>query len=412
MKKVNLKRFILILVLIFSLLVTTTIAGCAPLFYYGNLFDSNDTGDSGDSGDGSSDSNSSNIAEVRTLSESIQILEDNDITVNSVDNQDGPYTVAEVAQKVSDSIVNITVTTSGGVSAGSGVLFATDDEKYYVITNNHVIEGGTKVVCELTDRTQKTAAVVASDASTDIGIITITKTGIDGTKYKTVTIPNDEYQVRVGDTAIAIGNSLGELGGTVTSGIVSALDRQMTVEGNSMFLMQTDTAINQGNSGGGLFDAHAQLIGIVNAKIMSTGIEGLGFAIPVKVAVATACDLITKGYVSGRPAIGVMIRELNSKAKINEYLASLEGEELTAWSAYFNSTNKALGLYVAGVTNTASGLEVGDYVMSFGNRNVITQNELSAELAKKKIGDNVIITVKRNGQTKSLSVALIEKTAS
>ncbi len=408
MKKVKFKYLVIVLVLIFSLLLTSTLVGCDALLYYGNLFDTSNTGNGGGN---NSSTTAPSVPEVRSLSESMQILEDNDITVNSVDNQDGPYTVAEVVQKVSDSIVNIAVSTGSGLSAGSGVLFATDDEKYYVVTNNHVIEGGTKVVCELTDGTQKTATVVASDESTDIGVITITKTGIDATKYKTVTIPNDEYEVRVGDTAIAIGNSLGELGGTVTSGIVSALDRQITVEGNSMFLMQTDTAINQGNSGGGLFDAHAQLIGIVNAKIMSTGIEGLGFAIPVKTAVATACDLITKGYVSGRPAIGVMISELNSKDRIDQYLASLDGEDYTKWSTYFNYTNKALGLYVVSVTNADSGLQVGDYVMSFGNKSVITQNELSAELAKKKIGDSVIITVKRKGQIKSLSVTLIEKTA-
>lgn len=352
-------------------------------------------------------------SQVRKLSTSIELLSQKGITVNSVSISGGPYTVAEVAQKVSDSIVNLTVNTANSTSAGSGVLFGTDDTKYYIITNNHVIEGGVTVSCELTDGTVKSATIVASDADTDIGVITIPKSGIDSAKYKTVTIPNDEYEVRVGDTAIAIGNSLGELGGTVTSGIVSALDRQINVEGVTMSLMQTDAAINQGNSGGGLFDAYGQLIGIVNAKMMSTGIEGLGFAIPVDLAVSTACDLIIKGYVSGRPMIGVMIREVNSKAKMQEFIDSLSEDtaEQNAWKSYFASTGNALGLYVADVTNTASGLKKGDYVISFAGKSVITQDDLSDLLAKQKAGDSVSIVVKRNGTRVSLLVELLEKTA-
>jgi serine protease Do len=277
------------------------------------------------------------------------------------------------------------------------------------MTNNHVIDGGTNIKVELTDGTIKNATIVASDKNTDIGVITIPKIGIDSAKYKTVIIPSDSYEVRVGDTAIAIGNSLGKLGGTVTAGIVSAFDRDVTIGEVSMKLMQTDAALNQGNSGGGLFDSYGQLIGVVNSKIVNTGIEGLGFAVPVKIALSTACDLITKGYVSGRPMIGVTIREVNSKAKRENFLQTLEGEELTKWQGYFSASNNALGLYVAEVTNVASGLKEGDYLVSFEGKSVIIQDDLSNLLLKQKAGDVVSIVVKRNGTIISLNVELLDR---
>ena len=396
MRKIN-SKIVISLILTFVVLISAFGVGCV---YAPSLFDKDDTPNS-----------DNQTSAIRELSASLQLLENKGIITQTVENTGELYTVADVAQKVSDSIVNINVETSSGASAGSGILFALDDTKYYVMTNNHVIEGGISVKCELTDGTVKNATVVASDESTDVGVITIPKIGIDSTKYKTVTIPSDSYEVRVGDTAIAIGNSLGALGGTVTSGIVSALDRQVTVEGFTMNLMQTDAAINQGNSGGGLFDAYGQLIGVVNAKMMSTGIEGLGFAIPVKTAVATACDLIINGYVSGKPMIGVMIREVNSRVKREEFLNTLEGEELTKWQGYFSASNNALGLYVAEVTNVASGLKEGDYVVSFAGKSVITQDDLSSLLSKQRAGDVVSIVVKRNGIIISLNVELLERTS-
>ena len=403
MKKFKSKYIIVTIILIFSLLLSFSLTGCSFFQYYGNLFENLGA-------NGNNQTNGYSPEEkARALSASIKILEDSGLQVNTVQNQDGPYSVTEVAQKVSDSIVNIEASFSTSRGAGSGILFAISSDKYYVVTNHHVVYGATNIVCELTDGTTKTATFVASDASCDIGVITIPKSGIDGTKYKTVTIPSDEYEVRVGDTAIAIGNSLGSLGGTVTAGIVSALNRKINVEDTEMYLTQTDTAINQGNSGGGLFDSYAQLIGVVNSKITNSGVEGLGFAIPIKTSVATACDLITKGYVTGRPAIGVMVRELNSKAKMDEFLSTLQGEELTAWNGYFASTNRALGLYIASVTNQDSGLETGDYLISFAGSSVISQDDLAAALWQKRAGDKVTIVVKRNGQQKSITMTLIEK---
>lgn len=399
----NRKSYIYIILSIL-IVVAFTLGGCfnPERLYY----DKDDT-------DGVSSTPSGTLPEntpTQTIADVVQTLADKKITLNTVENNT-LKTISEVVSSVADSIVKLTASSKSGTGVGSGVLFATDDTKYYIITNHHVIEGATSVVCKLTDGTEINASVVASDPNNDIGVLTVAKENVNTERYKTVTIPSDEYSLRVGDTAIAIGNPLGTLGGTVTSGIVSALDRQIDVEGVTMTLLQTDAAINQGNSGGGLFDAYGQLIGIVNAKMMATGIEGLGFAIPVKTAMSTACELITNGYVSGRPLIGITALELNSRDKMLDFLLGIEEDEvLQKWKSYFKGTGNALGLYVYDVTNTASGLQVGDYIIKANGVSVTTQEALSNQLSKFKAGDDMTMEVKREGTTISLVVKLLEKT--
>lgn len=398
MKNLNRKSIIYITIAI-MLIAVFSLSGCfiSDRLYYGGEDDPSGTVPN------------ENPSSLKTLAQSLQTLEEENITVNTVEN--GTIkTIAEVAESVSDSIVKLTATTSSGTGVGSGVLFATDDTKYYIITNHHVIEDANSVSCELTDGTEVSATVIASDPNNDIGVVTILKNGVDTNKYKTVIIPSDEYKIRVGDTAIAIGNPLGTLGGTVTSGIISALDRQIEVEGVTMTLLQTDAAINQGNSGGGLFDAYGQLIGIVNAKMMASGIEGLGFAIPIKTAMSTACELITNGYVSGRPLIGITVIELNSRDKMFNFMLELKEDELVSWQSYFKSTGNALGLYVYDVTNVESGLQIGDYIIKANGVSVTTQDGLSNQLGKFKAGDSMTLEVKRAGQTVSVVVKLIERT--
>lgn len=340
---------------------------------------------------------------LHTLAQSVNILKTNSVTVNTINNDEvDVMSVSEVVEKVANSVVEINATMSGGTAAGSGVLFATNDTRYFIITNNHVIEDTSSITVILTDGTEHNAKLVATDEKNDIAVISIYKTGIDGEKYKTVIVPSDTYKVRVGDTAIAIGNPLGSLGGTVTSGIVSALDRQISVEGEEMTLLQTDAAINSGNSGGALFDCYGQLIGIVNAKAADVGIEGLGFAIPVKTAVSTACDLIISGYVTGRPAIGVTVVSFSTKNQIYQY--SHENN----WKEYFDYTGDAIGLYIQEVTNTASGLEVGDYLVTADGVTVTTQSALSKAINAHKVGEQLQLQVRRKGELKTISVTLIE----
>ena len=212
---------------------------------------------------------------------------DVNVTVGSTGNS-ANMTISDVVDLVADSVVEITTShvvtdrfyhqyvTSG---AGSGVVIA---ENGYIITNNHVIDGATEITVHLTDGRQFQAIVVGTDPKTDIAVLKIGTTGL------TFATMGSSKDLVVGQDVIAIGNPLGSLGGTVTDGIISALDRTVTVDGTQMTLMQTNAAINPGNSGGGLFDMAGQLIGIVNAKQSDTGIEGLGFAIPIDIAWASA----------------------------------------------------------------------------------------------------------------------------
>lgn len=193
--------------------------------------------------------------------------------------------VSSVAAKAAPSVVAITTETMQGyygrvqqsvaTGAGSGVILTADG---YIATNNHVISGASKITVTLSDGTQYPATLVGTDSQNDLAVIKIEASGLQAA------VLGSSSSLQVGDLAVAIGNPLGELGGTVTDGIISALDRSITVDGETMTLLQTSAAVNPGNSGGGLFDKNGELIGIVNAKSSGTGIEGLGFAIPIDTA--------------------------------------------------------------------------------------------------------------------------------
>lgn len=206
----------------------------------------------------------------------------------------GNLSVAEVVKNVADTVVEITTTnvvtdrfygqyiTSG---AGSGVIIS---ENGYIITNHHVIDGARTITVRLTDGSEFSAKLVGSDADTDIAVLKIQATGLS------YAVMGSSASLVVGQEVVAIGNPLGSLGGTVTDGIISALDRTVVVDGHKMTLMQTNAAINPGNSGGGLFNRAGELIGIVNAKQADTGIEGLGFAVPIDVAWASVEAIVNK----------------------------------------------------------------------------------------------------------------------
>ncbi|MBQ7352372.1 MAG: trypsin-like peptidase domain-containing protein [Clostridia bacterium] len=195
--------------------------------------------------------------------------------------------------------------------AGSGVIVGQHDingEGYFIITNAHVIAGtntneiASEITVTLTDGTEYEASVFGYDPVGDIAVLTINE---PNKELKIATFINSSDAVRVGEDVIVIGNPLGSLGGSVTNGYVSALDREINVDGTIMNLMQTDAAVNPGNSGGGIFNLKGELIGIVNAKSSGTGIEGIGFAIPSDDAYKILTDFIQYGYVTGRPTIGI-----------------------------------------------------------------------------------------------------------
>ena len=266
--------------------------------------------------------------------------------------------------------------------AGSGVIYSEDG---YIITNNHVIDGANSINVTLYDGTQCDASLVATDEQTDIAVIKIDQKGL--TPVTIGTMDN----LSVGDLAVAIGNPLGTLSGTATEGIISALEREITLEGKSMTLIQTSASINPGNSGGGLFDQYGNLIGIVVAKSSGSDVEGLGFAIPCDKVAKVAKSLVENGYVEGRPAAGINIVDLTSPQ-----LAMQNGVSIT-------------GVYIQSVTGEnakKAGLKAGDLIYYIDDVKVTDSAVLLKEIQSHEIGDVVEFTIVRDNDMKKIKVKL------
>ena len=266
--------------------------------------------------------------------------------------------------------------------AGSGIVYSEDG---YIITNNHVIDGANSIKVTLYDGTQCDASLVATDEQTDIAVIKIDKQGLTP-----VTIGTME-NLCVGDLAVAIGNPLGTLSGTATEGIISALEREITLEGKSMTLIQTSASINPGNSGGGLFDQYGNLIGIVVAKSSGSDVEGLGFAIPCDKVAAVAKSLIENGYVEGRPAAGITIVDLTSPQKAMQYGVSITG-------VYIQE--------VTGENAKKAGLQAGDLVYYVDDVKITSDSQLVKTIQSYQIGDTVEFTVIRENEPIKIKVKL------
>lgn len=308
----------------------------------------------------------------------------------------------DVASLVSPSVVVITTEqmVSSGISwfgdsynyvqsgAGSGVIISQDG---YILTCAHVIDGASNVSVQLYDSDQQyTATVVGSDSVADIAVLKIDATGL------TPAVIGDSDSLAVGEEVIAVGNPLGTLGGTVTNGIISALNRQVTVENTEMTLIQTNAAVSPGNSGGGLFNANGELIGIVNAKSDSTDAEGLGFAIPINTAVQVAQQLIDNGYVP-RPALGVVVITISDQQTAMQY-------NVSDYGVYIAQVNDGSGAAEAG-------LQPGDRIVSIGDVVVSSSSDLTGYLQNQNVGDTVTIQVERDGSLMSFDVTLGSTTA-
>lgn len=198
-----------------------------------------------------------------------------------------------IVKKAKNSVVSITVESqssgsfvsagSTSSSAGSGVIISSDG---YILTCEHVVDGATRITVTLNNKKEYQATLVGTDSSNDLAVIKIRAVGLTAATY------GDSSKLEVGDTAVAIGNPLGQLSNTATTGIISALDRKLTIGNQKLTLLQTDAAVNPGNSGGGLFDASGNLIGIVESKSTGSDVEGLGFAVPIRTAAASAKKII------------------------------------------------------------------------------------------------------------------------
>lgn len=302
-------------------------------------------------------------------------------------------TIAAAAQKAGDSVVEITtevVSTNFFYGqfvqsgAGSGVII--DAEDGYIITCAHVVDGASTVTVTLKNGEKYDAELVGSDSRTDIAVIKI-----DAKNLVEAKLGNSDNLV-VGQTAIAIGNPLGTLGGTVSSGIISALNREITIDGQGYSLLQIDTSINPGNSGGGLFDIEGNLIGVVNAKSGGDGsgttIEGLGFAIPINQAIEVAKSLTDNGYVAGRVSLGIYVYEVNESTNSAELYQSKYKDLLdyiTDYGVYFLEYQKG----------QKGGFEFGDRIIAIDGVSVSDRADIAALLEEYEVGDEVSITVSR-----------------
>ncbi|MDR1663723.1 MAG: trypsin-like peptidase domain-containing protein [Clostridiales bacterium] len=295
--------------------------------------------------------------------------------------------IPQISEKVADTVVEIVterVVTSNFFrqyrtsGAGSGVIISSDG---LIITCNHVIEGANKVTVVLKNGTEYEANLVGRDVRTDLAIIKIQAEGLNAAAFA------DSSNINVGELAVAIGNPLGELGGTVTEGIISALNRDIDIDGEMMNLMQTSAAVNPGNSGGGLFNAYGELIGVVNAKHGGSNVEGIGFAIPSNVAREVANQLSEFGYVVGRVELGISLVDINDMFTAMRYGLS------------------SLGVYAA-ESDEDSGLEPGDLIVSIDGVPVGTTADVKSIIEKYNVGDALTVIISRGGSDYKTTVTL------
>lgn len=304
-------------------------------------------------------------------------------------------TIAQIIDTNDDSVVEINTTiqvmsmfgSTESQGAGSGVIIRDDG---YIATNYHVIEGSKSVSVRLHNGDEYSAQIVGYDKNNDIAVLKINGKDFDAVDIGT------SANLAVGDLAVAIGNPLGQLGGTATSGIISAQDRQLEIDGRTLTLLQTDSAINPGNSGGGLFDCHGNLVGIVVAKSSGTGIEGLGFAIPIDTAKPIIDDIIEHGKINTTPAAGIIIAEITEDR--TEYYG------VDSPGVYISE--------VTGVNAKKAGLEAGDRIVKFEGEPVESSSGLVKAIQDHKIGDNVEFIVERGGQQISIRTELEPSTNS
>ncbi len=292
-----------------------------------------------------------------------------------------------VVEITTESIVTDSVFWGGNYvtsGAGSGVIISADG---LIITNNHVVSGANAITVTTTDGTEYIAKVIGTDADSDIAVIKVEATDLP------FALMGDSDTLVVGQEVLAVGNPLGELGGTVTNGIVSALSRDVRIDGTEMTLIQTNAAVNPGNSGGGLFNLYGELVGIVNAKSSTTSsgtsVEGIGFAIPANTAVKVTEELINYGYVRGKVMLGITYVDVDTSYEAMYYRVS------------------ALGVYIA-TSEYTDELKPGDRIVAVDGTEVTYGAEVKAAIKDRAVGDEITVTVVRDGKYVDVKVVLRE----
>ena len=296
----------------------------------------------------------------------------------------------DIYSSVIDSVVSISSMTSSGTSSGTGIIMSSDG---YVITNHHVITGALVISVLTNDNQEFEAALVGSDEMSDLAVLKIDARGLQAAEF------GDSSKLRVGDSVVAIGDPLGvQLRGTMTNGIISAINRDLTVGDRTMTLIQTNAALNNGNSGGPLINCYGQVIGINTVKMSSyytatASVEGLGFAIPISVAKPIIDELIENGYVAGRPAIGISGDSLPSYYRT--YYRLPEG-------VYVTSVNE-------GSDAKAKRIREGDIVTAINGEKICSIDELNTVKNQYAAGDEVTLTIYRSGTYYEVTVTLVDQ---
>ena len=300
--------------------------------------------------------------------------------------QTGGLSLQEIYAGAIDSVVSITCTTQSGTSTGTGVILSADG---YVVTNAHVVENARSVEVLLTNGTSLSAQPVGLDSVSDLAVLYVQHTGLQPATF------GDSAALRVGDAVVAIGDPLGTaLRGTMTDGIVSAINRDITTGGRTMTLIQTNAALNSGNSGGPLLNCYGQVIGINTMKIgdyvNSAGVEGLGFAIPSTTVKDIVDQLITNGYVSGRPSLGFTGSAVSSFDRLYYRLPQ--------------------GIYITAVTEGSDadqkGIIAGDILLALDNVRITDEDTLNTALYSYNAGDTVTALIYRRGVQQTVTLVL------
>lgn len=336
------------------------------------------------------------IASKQELVESMQ-TPSSEIGVVNVANTANEMPTTQIAKKVGPAVVGITSTFQGQMSIfgttstskaeGSGIILSADG---YIVTNNHVVDGATAVTVLLNTGTEYEAKLVGRDEQTDLAVIKI-----EPTEELTVATMGDSNAIEVGERVVAIGNPMGlEFFGSVTEGIVSGVNRSILIEGRTMNLIQTDAAINSGNSGGALINTRGEVIGINSVKVAYSGVESMGFAIPSSEAKAIIADLLEYGYVKGRPVIGIATRD------VTDYMA-----QAYSWPK---------GVQVMEISSESArnaGLQQGDIITEVDGQKISDSEELNRIKDKHKPGEVLKMKVYKyaTGRTEELEVTLSEQ---
>ena len=307
----------------------------------------------------------------------------------------GELSATEIYQLACKQVVGISTTVTGynmfgqltkNAVSGTGFIISEDG---YILTNNHVVEGAKDVTVKLNDGSEYAAEIVGVEGrDSDVAVLKIETSGLTP-----VTLGNSDA-MEVGENIYVVGNPLGELTYTMTSGIISALDREIAADRNTTLNMfQLDAAVNSGNSGGPVFNDRGQVIGVVTAKYNASGVEGLGFAIPVSDVAPIASDLITKGYVTGKAYMGVWLDERYS-------------------AMYAQYYNMPLGAYVSDVSSGScaekAGIQRGDVITRIGETELSSYSELKAAVKKFSAGDTTEVELYRAGESMVVTITFDE----